>query len=139
MVLPLSLTATAPMRFSAMSRAASRQLVEASRPSTSRVTWRSMLAIGDSRAGRQGEMQAPACDRVHPRHARASCDVSAQVGGLQPRVLGELPSVPLQRDLAPLEHVRLLRGLQRHARILLYQEDGGPLPVDVADDVEDLP
>ena len=45
----------------------------------------------------------------------------------------------MQRDLAALEHVRLLRHLERHARVLLDEQDGRSLPVDVADDVEDLP
>src|SRR5436305_1565211 len=66
-------------------------------------------------------------------------DVSSKIRRLQPRVLRKLRRRTVQCDLAALEHVRLLRHLERHARVLLDEQDGRSLPVDVADDVEDLP
>src|SRR5258708_4504835 len=77
--------------------------------------------------------------KTRTRMSNESVHVSAQVCRLQARILGELLRGPLQRHLAALQHICLLGDLQRHARVLLHQENGGAPAVDVADDVEDLP
>ena len=65
-------------------------------------------------------------------------DVAAEVGGLDRRVLGELGAGALADDLARLEDVGAVGPLERLGGVLLDEQHGGALLVDLRDDVEDL-
>src|SRR4051794_2689618 len=43
-----------------------------------------------------------------------------------------------EHDVARLHDVAAVRSLQRHQRVLLDEQDGGSLRIDLADDLEDL-
>src|SRR6266571_7618193 len=62
----------------------------------------------------------------------------SQVGAAHFGVLRELVRGAFERDAPGLEHVTPVGDAERHRRVLLHQEDGRALPVDVADRREDL-
>src|SRR5262249_49112226 len=60
----------------------------------------------------------------------------AQVGLLHPRVGSHVRGRPFQSDRARLEHVGSVRVLQRGVGVLLDEENGSPLPVNLFDRLE---
>ncbi|CAB4924237.1 unannotated protein [freshwater metagenome] len=65
-------------------------------------------------------------------------DGDAQVPLLDVVAGGQLVRRPRRGDPADLQHRRGVRDPQAHDRVLLDQQDGGALPVDLGDDLADL-
>src|SRR6266508_1046911 len=75
---------------------------------------------------------------VPPLPASARRAAGAEIGALDDLVFRQLPRRAAERD-APLLHQEELMGdLQRHVGVLLDEEDGGPVAIELGDDVEDL-
>src|SRR5919202_3508863 len=70
------------------------------------------------------------------RAAIPSCH--AQVGLLHHFVLLQVGRCVLEDDLTGLEHISAMRDAERKERVLLHEQDRGPLLVDALDDAEDL-
>src|SRR6185503_15971957 len=90
--------------------------------------------------------QAPsskACQRssvTNRRHegVESGSGAAAEVGGLHLLALEEGFAGPGQDDGAGLEHVTAVGALQGLAGILLHEEDGALLPLEVPDDAKHL-
>src|SRR5262245_7398414 len=90
--------------------------------------------------------RAPRCERTRLMGssfvvrcpARASCVALPEVRPPHMVVLQEAPTVPVERDRARLQHVAVVCHGQGLVRVLLDEQDGRSVRVDLADDGEDL-
>jgi len=60
----------------------------------------------------------------------------SQVGPLYLFIAAQFLGRPVERDPACLQHISVISYLKRHVGVLLYQQDGHALPVDIADQVK---
>ena len=63
-------------------------------------------------------------------------DRAAEVGVANPRIPAQVLGDALQHDASVLQHVGLMRDLQRQIGVLLHHENGNPLRVDLRDQFE---
>src|SRR5262245_27563425 len=61
-----------------------------------------------------------------------------EIGALDDLILRQLTGHPFEGDAPLLHQIELMRHLERHVGVLLHQEDGGAVAIELVDDAEDL-